>query len=255
MYIDDGVTTPGTAGLAMANDTVPEALTAAAELQELLLATDNVEDFLRDLAVLAARSVTQGLSCGITLKRDGRPYTVANSDDRAARCDEMQYGQGHGPCLDAIRTGEIILVEDLVEEERWGDYRTSVLAHGVRSSLSLPLSDGIPGALNFYASRPRAFGETEREYAQRFASEASRALALATRMARQSELTTQLEAALASRATIDQAIGIIMAQNRCDADQGFDLLRAASQNRNVKLRTVAAEIVTAVSGKPPTPGG
>jgi AmiR/NasT family two-component response regulator len=73
-------------------------------------------------------------------------------------------------------------------------------------------------------------------------------------MARQNELTTQLEAALTSRATIDQAIGIIMGQNRCDADRAFDLLRAASQNRNVKLRTVAAEIVAAVSGKPPTPG-
>nr|MDQ3989594.1 GAF and ANTAR domain-containing protein [Actinomycetota bacterium] len=135
-----------------------------------------------------------------------------------------------------------------------GQYRTSVLAHGVRSSLSLPLRDGIAGALNLYASRPRAFGETEREYGQRFAAEASRALALASRMARQSELTTQLEAALASRATIDQAIGIIMGQNRCDADHAFGLLRAASQNRNVKLRSVAAEIVTAVSGNLATPG-
>jgi GAF domain-containing protein len=140
----------------------PEALTAAAELQELLLATDNIEDFLQDLAVLAARSVAQGLSCGITLQRDGRLRTVANSDDRAARCDEIQYDQGTGPCLDAMRTREIILVDDLVEEERWGEYRTSVLAHGVRSSLSLPLSDGTTGALNLYATRPRAFGETRR---------------------------------------------------------------------------------------------
>lgn len=148
----------------------------------------------------------------------------------------------------------MVLVEDLVVEERWGEYRAAVLAHGVRSSLSLPLTDGAPGALNFYATRPRAFGETEREYAQRFAAEASRALTLANRMARQGELTTQLKAALASRTTIDQAIGVIMGQNRCDADHAFGLLRAASQNRNVKLRTVAAEIVAAVSGKPPIPG-
>ncbi len=236
-------------------NTAPEGLTATAELQELLLATDNVEDFLQDLAVLAARSVAQGLSCGITLKRDGRPHTVANSDDRAARCDEIQYGQGAGPCLDAMHTQEIILVDDLVEEERWGEYRTFVLAHGVRSSLSLPLSDGTPGALNFYATQPRAFGETEREFAQRFAAEASRALALAHRMARQGELTTQLQTALASRAIIDQAIGIVMAQNRCDADQAFHVLRTASQNRNVKLRIVAAEIVTAVSQRALAPGG
>ena len=31
----------------------------------------------------------------------------------------------------------------------------------------------------------------------------------------------------------------------------FEVLRTASQNRNVKLRDIAAEIVTAVSGQPP----
>lgn len=169
------------------------------------------------------------------------------------RCDENTVRPGHRAVPDAMRTGEIVLVEDLAAAERWGEYRVSVLAHGVRSSLSMPLTDGTPGALNLYTTRLRAFGETEREYAQRFAAEASRALALATWMARQSELTTQLEAALTSRATIDQAIGIIMGQNRCDADRAFDLLRAASQNRNVKLRTVAAEIVAAVS-ETPDPG-
>ncbi len=39
-----------------------------------------------------------------------------------------------------------------------------------------------------------------------------------------------------------------------DAGAAFDLLRRASQNRNVKLRDLAAEIVTAVSGKSPEPG-
>jgi AmiR/NasT family two-component response regulator len=46
----------------------------------------------------------------------------------------------------------------------------------------------------------------------------------------------------------------MMAQQRCDAGVAFDLLRRASQNRNVKLRGLAAEIVTTVSGKSPEPG-
>jgi AmiR/NasT family two-component response regulator len=36
-----------------------------------------------------------------------------------------------------------------------------------------------------------------------------------------------------------------MAQERCTADQAFDLLRIASQRRNVKLRDVAAGVVAA----------
>lgn len=60
--------------------------------------------------------------------------------------------------------------------------------------------------------------------------------------------------ALASRAAIDQALGVIMAQERCTSAQAFDVLRSASQNRNVKLRDVAREVVSSVSGEPPEPG-
>jgi hypothetical protein len=41
-----------------------------------------------------------------------------------------------------------------------------------------------------------------------------------------------------------------MGQHRCDAATAFDILRRVS----LKLRELAAEIVTTVSGKPPEPG-
>jgi GAF domain-containing protein len=157
------------------------------------------------------------------------------------------------PCLTSLRTGETIEIDDLVEDDRWGDYRTSALAHGVRSSLSLPLrADGrVMGALNFYSSIAGLFGAAERALASGFARETSRALALGIRMAERSEMSEHLQAALASRAVIDQALGIIMGQNRCSAGVAFELLRSISQNRNVKLRDVAVEMVTAVGGEPP----
>jgi AmiR/NasT family two-component response regulator len=46
---------------------------------------------------------------------------------------------------------------------------------------------------------------------------------------------------------------VIMAQERCTQGRAFDLLRSASQSRNVKLRDIAAAIVTSVSGEPPQP--
>jgi GAF domain-containing protein len=227
---------------------------AVAELQQLLLATDDITDFLDQLTVLTVKVLPGELSCGITLRRNHGAFTVASSDTRASQVDEIQYGHDHGPCLHTLGTGEVVVVDDLAQDDRWDGYQLPALGHGVRSSLSLPLrADGeVIGALNIYASTPRAFGPAEQLVAGRFADEASRALALAVRMAERSEMSAHLQSALASRAVIDQALGIIMGQHRCTADEAFEVLRSISQNRNVKLRDIAAEMVTAVSGQPPS---
>jgi GAF domain-containing protein len=226
---------------------------AIAELQQLLLAGDDVSDFLQQLARLATGMLPGQASCGITIRRDRRPVTVASSDHRASQVDEIQYGHDSGPCLTSLDTGEVIVIDDLATDDRWAEYQMPALSHGVRSSLSLPLdADGtVVGALNFYGTVPRTFGPEEQLAGRRFAEEASRALTLALRLADQTEMSENLRSTLASRAVIDQAIGIIMGQNRCTADEGFELLRTASQNRNMKLRDIAADIVTSVSGRPP----
>ena len=60
-------------------------------------------------------------------------------------------------------------------------------------------------------------------------------------------MAEQLEAAVQSRAVIDQAKGIIMAQDQCTGDAAFQLLVRASQNRNVKLRLLAEQLVSGVA--------
>lgn len=46
-----------------------------------------------------------------------------------------------------------------------------------------------------------------------------------------------------SRAVIEQAEGILMADQRIDADAAFEQLARVSQHTNVKLRDVARRIV------------
>ncbi len=220
-------------------------------MQELLLATDDITDFLHQLALLSASTLGGDLSCGITVRRDHRPVTVASSDDRAARVDEVQYAHDGGPCLTSLDTGEIVHIVDLVDDDRWGAYRSAALAHGVRASLSVPLRSAstVVGALNFYASWAHAFDEERHGRAVQFGAEASRALTLAVRMAERTEMSAQLQEALASRAVIDQALGIIMAQRRCTADEAFGTLRTVSQNSNIRVRDVATRLVASVSGR------
>ncbi|MGV8964905.1 MAG: GAF and ANTAR domain-containing protein [Cellulomonas sp.] len=234
-----------------------DAMSAAGwELQTLLLATEDVEDFLQQLVGIAVTTIGGEISAAVTVARDGHPATVVSSDLLAAQCDEVQYGHDEGPCLRAMRSGTAILIDDLAAEARFVKYRPHAFALGVRSSFSLPLNGGnhAVGALNLYSRNAYWFGTKERTEATRFAAEASRALNLMVRVAHHVEITDQLRAALTSRTLIDQAIGIIMGQNRCDADAAFAILRTASQNRNAKLRDVATEIITAIGNKPPSYG-
>jgi GAF domain-containing protein len=225
-------------------------------LQSLLLTGPRLEDFLGELARLAADVVQPSASCGITTRYDNRPRTVASSDPRAALIDEEQYAAGAGPCIESLDTGGIVEIDDQEADLRWPSYRKQALDLGVQCSLSLPLvvAGQTVGAMNLYGyDRPHAFDNGERRRAETFAAQASTALALAVRHTEQTELTDQLAQALSSRTLIDQALGILMAQQRCDADDAFELLRRHSQSNNRKLRDVAADLITRVSGKPPAP--
>lgn len=53
----------------------------------------------------------------------------------------------------------------------------------------------------------------------------------------------QLKTALASRAVIDQAIGVVVAYGGVGPDQGWEVLTDISQHTNVKLREVAAHLL------------
>ena len=57
------------------------------------------------------------------------------------------------------------------------------------------------------------------------------------------QLSEDLQTAMLSRSTIEQAKGIIMGARRCDADTAFAELQQTSQHQNRKLRDIAAEIV------------
>jgi GAF domain-containing protein len=230
----------------MANDE-----TGIRELTDLLLATPSFEDYAQHIVTFAAAKIVPGTSsCGLTMLIDGRPRTVASSSDLASRVDEIQYGHAQGPCLEALAETVVIVVNDLEQDHRWEGYRQHALAQGVRSSLSVPIrsrDEPARGALNLYFSQVTAFDDSHVHEGTHFADQASGALELATRLAKHTTTTAQLQEAMTSRSVIDHAIGIVMAQNRCTPEEAFDVLRRASQNRNVKLRVIATDIVRTVS--------
>ena len=172
-------------------------------------------------------------------------FTAAFAGQMAIDADELQYQRGYGPCMDAARAGQVFLIRDMRMEHRWPDYARHAAAHGVRSSLSVPLpfQDITIGALNNYSSHPDAFGDEDVSLGQEVAGWV--AVAVETRTMRPVPQRTwrSMRAAMVARAVIEQAKGILMERHKSTEDDAFRLLARASQDTNTKLRVVADNLV------------
>jgi phenylpropionate dioxygenase-like ring-hydroxylating dioxygenase large terminal subunit len=118
---------------------------------------------------------------------------------------------------------------------------------GFRSCLALPLPAFRRPSVGctLFSARPHQFTEHCMDLVMLFALHAGTTFDNAALYDHSSQLVDHLHAALANRGMIGQAKGVLMQRFTCDSDTAFDLLRRASQNHNVKVRHLAAELVDA----------
>ncbi|MEU8611937.1 GAF and ANTAR domain-containing protein [Actinoplanes sp. NPDC048791] len=227
---------------------------AFAEFGRIKLGETDLHGVLTRVAELAQRTLPGADEVSITLVRDGRPYTAAYTGEIALQLDERQYERDAGPCLQAASEKVTISVPDTASDTRWDGWAPKAAAAGVGSVLSvgLPILESVTGAVNIYGLRERAFDDDTIQLAQRFAGYATVALANAHLHDSTTNLAQHMQAAMESRAVIEQAKGIIMGERRCSADEAFAVLTKISQDSNRKLRDVAAALVARVeSGSAP----
>jgi GAF domain-containing protein len=217
------------------------------QLSRVVLVDRTLEQVLTDVTRIAAQGIPGAEATSITLLRDEKAFTVAHHGEMALAADELQYAHGYGPCMDAGRGGVLLRVDDMRTEERWPEYVAHVVrSTPVRSSLSVPLPyQGTSiGALNNYSTQPAAFASPD---SLRAGLEVAEVVAVAVANAdahhQLSEQTRNMRVAMESRAVIEQAKGVLMAQRHVDAEQAFEILREASQRYNRKLRDIAFGIV------------
>jgi GAF domain-containing protein len=214
-------------------------------LARVVVADRELSEVLTEITGIARRAMPSVDAASVTLIREDKPFTAAYDGQMALDADELQYERGYGPCVDAGRAGQIFLVDDMRTEQRWPDYAQNVVAHGVLSSLSVPLpfQGATIGALDTYAGQPKVFDDSDVELAQEVAAWIAVAVGNAEAAARTSEDLTQLRTVMMSRACIEQAKGILMERHKITEDEAFTMLAHASQRTNTKLRDVAAELV------------
>lgn len=238
----------------MTDDQILGELSLPGMLQDMVLDSSDISDFLEGLARLTADTLSTGgreMLCGITLLRPRSKGTVASSSEQARLMDEVQYEFDDGPCIRAARDGQVYRVDDFLNENRFGEYTAAISGHGMRSAIGVPIPlDGLAAAgLDLYSPQPHAFDDESVAAAVDLAREASKSLRMAVRIAHLSDTGEQLKAAMSSRTIIDVAAGVIMGQNRCSHDAAMTILKAASNGRNRKLADIAAAVVTSI-GQP-----
>jgi GAF domain-containing protein len=220
-----------------------------AELHEALarvvLVHRKLSDVLTEITRIARRAMPSVEAASITLIKGEEPFTAAYDGQMALDADELQYERGYGPCMDAGRAGQILLIDDMRRDQRWPDYAQQAAANGVLSSLSVPLPfQGVTiGALNTYARQPQVFDDSDVELADELAAWVAVAVVNAEATARTSQDLAELRTVMISRGLIEQAKGMLMERHKIKEDEAFIVLTRASQQTNAKLRDVAAELV------------
>lgn len=99
------------------------------------------------------------------------------------------------------------------------------------------------GVLNLYAPSADAFDSHDIRIAGLFGAAPAAVVEDVRERDGLRQLGRQLEEALASRAEIDQAKGIIMARHGCSADEAFTRPVTVSRNTDTKLSDLSSRLV------------
>jgi GAF domain-containing protein len=217
------------------------------EVVELLL-EQCLDAALHRVTDLALARVPGCDSCSVWLvERFGRITSTVASDSLAEELERLQLASDEGPALDAARTGRPYRVDSISDDRMWPGFASRAADLGLVASHSLPLVayDRVVGVLTMYSFAGPSAGSDE-QAGEVLALLAGVAVANALAWNEGRSVLHDLRDALAWRDRVGQAKGIIMARDGCSADAALDVLRIISQNRNMKLRELARDIVESV---------
>ena len=141
---------------------------AFAELALITVNTDPPEQTLRRVAELAKQTLGGVEDVSLTVIEGGQPRTVVFTGPLAVDLDERQYELGFGPCLDAAKTGQTIIVDTADDHSPYREFGRIAARAGVRHAVSvgMPIAQRNIGGLNIYrtadAPLDPAFSSTPR---------------------------------------------------------------------------------------------
>jgi hypothetical protein len=208
---------------------------------------DGVAGFLQRLcAAVVPALAASGAGLSVMADNDVRGLTTA-SDLATERMDELQFVLGEGPCIDALAGRRPVLVPDLADGQmnRWPAYVPAASEAGARAVFAFPLQIGAGrlGVLDVFRPRPGPLSSDELAKALTFAEVAVTTLLDGQADARPGAAADGLDEAMANRAEVFQAQGMVMVQLGVPLTEAMARIRAHAYAQNRSLADVARDIV------------
>jgi GAF domain-containing protein len=222
-----------------------------AQLGAVLLSAQSISTTVALVTSLAVETIPKTEGAGVSLIDNRGKRSVAASDSLVEQVDALQYQLDAGPCLTSWRDQLLVRIDDVREDQRWPEWAAAAADVGVRAVLSIPLVSAgtCIGAIKLYSLEPAAFDDRAEHLLKLFAQQAAILLVNAQSLADAQQTNAQLTDALQNRDVIGQAKGILLAQGAADDVTAFALLVSAAQRANLKLHTVAEQLVASVASR------
>jgi len=211
---------------------------AMAAMADSLTEVGDIDQALGRIVVAAVQTVPGADHASITVRHDDATLeTKAGTGTLVYELDELQYELREGPCYDAVTADYVSRSSDLSHDTQWPRFGPKAAQTGVLSQMGIRLAqlDDMVTGLNLYSESRGAFGDVD-GLPELFASHARVALGYAKEL-------QSLQGAIGTRETIGKAIGILMERYGLTSERAFEFLIRQSQNTNVKLRDIAAQLV------------
>jgi GAF domain-containing protein len=176
---------------------------------------------------------------------DHHLLNAAVSDERMRHLEELQVRHHEGPCITAFEDKELIRAEDLTQEERWPSFSKHAVIRGIGAVLAspIPYNQDAVGVVAVVSEDRRPWSAEAELALLAFTDLAALLIASMLMGEQQTELAAQLQAALNSRAIIEQAKGVLIGRQGLTAHAAYAQLRARARAERRKLAIVSAEVI------------
>jgi len=217
------------------------------EAADTLVDDFDLVDFLHVLTVRTAELVGASAVGLLLADHRGQLRFMAASDEKARTLEIFQVQINQGPCFDAFHTAEPVINADLSDRStRWPEFAEHALAAGFRSVHAFPLRlrQEVIGALNVFGSTVGGnFDEADVQIVQAITDVATIGLLQERAVREQHVLAQQLQTALSTRITLEQAKGVIAERSGVQMDEAFEALRAYARRNRTLLSDVAQGVI------------